>query len=519
MLIRCLLAMLVMLSVSAQRPITTNGNVSRVSFMNNRHAIPGRAMAAGVQAGSANLLRYSEALDNAAWVKENAALTVVAAGTSTPEGSPYFTVTESDAAALHHVTQTNTGVAGKTYYLAIIVKKDANASVFPALVLQFVGGVTTTYRVLINSVTGAILAGATPGIATSTTDFGDRFQVVISGVAPTGTTEARAYFAPARRSTWGSPDEAADATATRAVDATRFMLNEGSTALPYVATTDLQSIASLPPGTATLVRGATTAASTDDPVVSNSGWTFDSGDRVSGLPAKGANWTTTNCSGVECYTITSAGTEYVNGVARRNLLRWSEDFSNAVWEVYLATKAMDAVGPSGVANSAATLTAGNAVSGVWHTVTVVAGTTYTASWWAKRGTLSEVKYSIYNVSGGADITAETSYYAETSSAWTRISKSFTAPAGCTSVRVYTLRAPGTTGTMLIAQFQLNLGSTALEYQKTTDSREWLLGTPGNYVGLLTGWYRWDRVLGPGEVLNSHRGYIKPTLNAKGNTIQ
>lgn len=65
---------------------------------------------------------------------------------------------------------------------------------------------------------------------------------------------------------------------------------------------------------------------------------------------------------------------------------------------------------------------------------------------------------------------------------------------------------------------LNLGSTALEYQKTTDSREWLLETPGNYVGLLTGWYRWDRVLNPGEVLNNYRAWLKPRINSVGNTL-
>jgi len=65
---------------------------------------------------------------------------------------------------------------------------------------------------------------------------------------------------------------------------------------------------------------------------------------------------------------------------------------------------------------------------------------------------------------------------------------------------------------------LNSGSTALEYQKTTDSREWLLETPGNYVGLLTGFYRWDRVLGPGEVLNNYRAWLKPRINSVGNTL-
>ena len=78
---------------------------------------------------------------------------------------------------------------------------------------------------------------------------------------------------------------------------------------------DTQSIASIPPGTATLVRGANTGASSDDPVVSRLGWTFDASDRVSGVPAKGTNWTTINCSNEHCYGVDSASGSFVDGVA------------------------------------------------------------------------------------------------------------------------------------------------------------------------------------------------------------
>jgi hypothetical protein len=64
---------------------------------------------------------------------------------------------------------------------------------------------------------------------------------------------------------------------------------------------------------------------------------------------------------------------------------------------------------------------------------------------------------------------------------------------------------------------LNLGSTATAYQKTLDSREWALETTGNYVGILTGFYRYNRVFTHGEVYRVTQ-YLKSRINAAGGLI-
>ena len=94
------------------------------------------------------------------------------------------------------------------------------------------------------------------------------------------------------------------------------------------------------------------------------------------------------------------GTSYVNegllleSEARTNLLTYSQDFTDASWGKVRVTAALDAVGPDGATNSAATITAasggGTSNSDVVHAVTTVISTKYTLSVYAKAGTLTEL---------------------------------------------------------------------------------------------------------------------------------
>ncbi len=95
----------------------------------------------------------------------------------------------------------------------------------------------------------------------------------------------------------------------------RCQLNEGSTALPYVATTDGQSFSNAVSGGSALVKGTTAGADTNDPTSRLVGLSFAVDDKVAGLPAKGATWTTINCSEAHCYGVDSAGGSFVDGVA------------------------------------------------------------------------------------------------------------------------------------------------------------------------------------------------------------
>jgi len=98
-------------------------------------------------------------------------------------------------------------------------------------------------------------------------------------------------------------------------------------------------------------------------------------------------------------------------------------------------------------------------------ITVTPGATYRWSFDVKRGTMTELKYSIYDVSNAGNIVAPTSYYASTSTAVQRVSFEFTAPAGCSQVYIYQLRDSGVTGTAYFGRAQLETNGSC--YVETT----------------------------------------------------
>jgi hypothetical protein len=118
------------------------------------------------------------------------------------------------------------------------------------------------------------------------------------------------------------------------------------------------------------------------------------------------------------------------------------------------------------------LTVTNSAGNSWvqTPVTVVASTQYTFSFYAKQGTATEVKYSVFDNNGFADIVAATSYFAQINpSDYTRVSVTFTTPVGCTSIRAYPERDNGVTGTVRVAAAQLELGAIATNWELTTGS--------------------------------------------------
>jgi hypothetical protein len=144
----------------------------------------------------------------------------------------------------------------------------------------------------------------------------------------------------------------------------------------------------------------------------------------------------------------------------QNLLKWSEDLSNAVWSKVSATiltnqeydldgnLTLDKITTSSNNSSLIYLDGTNNIN-------VIPGTTYRFSFDVKRGTMTNLAYSVYNKTTAGNIIATTSYYSKTSSVRTvRVSFSFVAPTGCSKVAVYLLRDSYSIGTVFVGRVQV-----------------------------------------------------------------
>jgi len=152
--------------------------------------------------------------------------------------------------------------------------------------------------------------------------------------------------------------------------------------------------------------------------------------------------------------------------AEENLVLYSQEFDNGVWTKASATVTANATtAPDGTTTADQVTITG---SGLFlQQVAVVPGTTYTVSFYALAGTATTVNYLIFNVTASSTIVAPTNYVPLlNSSTWTRVSFSFTVPAGCTSIYVDLARA-SSNGTINLWGAQLEQRSFATAYTPTT----------------------------------------------------
>jgi hypothetical protein len=171
-----------------------------------------------------------------------------------------------------------------------------------------------------------------------------------------------------------------------------------------------------------------------------------------------------------------------------NLLSYSEDFTT-VWQASgdITVSGNTKISPNGTL-SASTLNVTNTAHFFRQVVNVIPSTTYTFSFYALRGTMSGMSYSIYNTTSGAlgNIVSPTSYYSQTNSlTWSRITLTFTTPAVCSSIGAYLLRDSNATGTSFFWGAQVVIGGLPKNYLYTTNRQnfprvDYSLGT-GNLL--------------------------------------
>ncbi|MDC0972523.1 carbohydrate binding domain-containing protein [bacterium] len=155
---------------------------------------------------------------------------------------------------------------------------------------------------------------------------------------------------------------------------------------------------------------------------------------------------------------------------RTNLVVQSEYAGGEGWVLsgYSATPNV-AISPEGLQN-AFQLNIPSVNGNVRAVISVSPSTEYTFSFYVKRGTATELKYSVFNLTNLGNIIPATSYYSQTSATeWKRIEVTFTIPAGCTSAGVYIDRDSQGDGTAFFYGVQSEAGSYATSYIPTYGS--------------------------------------------------
>jgi hypothetical protein len=165
--------------------------------------------------------------------------------------------------------------------------------------------------------------------------------------------------------------------------------------------------------------------------------------------------------------IKSDGIAAVRKSSTTNLVNYSEDFTQSNW----AKTNVDVSNNTELAPNntlTATRTIINATGTDLRTqCDVIASSNYTWSFYAKKGTSTDITYRVYDVSNGSNIVSPTNYYSQLSTDWERVSLNFTTPSGCTSVLVYLTSDSVEIGDVYLWGAQLEEQTQAETYAKTT----------------------------------------------------
>ncbi len=174
-------------------------------------------------------------------------------------------------------------------------------------------------------------------------------------------------------------------------------------------------------------------------------------------------------------TITAAyGSSSVSGVltvtpqvpiSNPNLLSSPEQIGASPWQTLgsLTLSLNSAAAPDGTQHATQAVSSG-AGHALLQQASVIAGTTYTFSFFARNNGGSGASYSVYDNTHYTEIVAPASYFARINgTGYTRVSVTFTVPAGCSRVNVYPLRDGGLPVNVLLWGAKLEVGTAPTGY--------------------------------------------------------
>jgi hypothetical protein len=152
---------------------------------------------------------------------------------------------------------------------------------------------------------------------------------------------------------------------------------------------------------------------------------------------------------------------------RTNVVPYSQQLSQ--WSLTNATlTSNDAISPDGTQNADKIVTTSAGCDVKYVNVSVSASTTYTASFWVKLTSGSGLQGRFYDNTNSTNI----EYYVYDSQLtigeWSRVTRTFTTPAGCTSIQVWYLASSSSSSvTAHFWGFQAEVGAYATSYIPTT----------------------------------------------------